>query len=159
MPQRARDVLRAVRSDLAAWQSLSPRTERAIDAYLSDETALTLGLHPTIDQQGRPDMPFDRDRENQWHLDKRVPIAILGAILMQSAVAIWWASGIDKDVSRANTRLAAIEAAAPSMVDTQRRILALETSDREQTEVLRQVRELLARIDERLKLIAAQPQH
>jgi cell division protein FtsB len=30
--------------------------------------------------------------ENSWHLDKRIPIAFLLAILMQTATAVWWAA-------------------------------------------------------------------
>jgi len=27
---------------------------------------------------------------NSWHLDKRVPIALIAAILLQTGTAIWW---------------------------------------------------------------------
>lgn len=35
-------------------------------------------------------------REEQWHLDKRVPLALILTILIQSAAAIWWAAGISE---------------------------------------------------------------
>ena len=37
--------------------------------------------------------------EQQWHLDKRVPIALILAIAIQSGGAIWWASSIQGRVS------------------------------------------------------------
>jgi hypothetical protein len=40
--------------------------------------------------------------DQHWHLDRRVPLAMLGGILLQTAVALWWASGL-------NTRVAQLE--------------------------------------------------
>jgi cell division protein FtsB len=40
--------------------------------------------------------------ENQWHLDKRVPVALIITLLGQMVVAIWWAASI-------NTRVETIE--------------------------------------------------
>jgi hypothetical protein len=37
-----------------------------------------------------------------WHLDKKVPVALIFAIAMQTAGAIWWASAV-------NSRIAALE--------------------------------------------------
>ena len=39
------------------------------------------------------------DTEREWHLDKRVPIALILAILVQTATVIWWARGLDARVS------------------------------------------------------------
>jgi hypothetical protein len=40
--------------------------------------------------------------QEQWHLDKRVPVALILTLLGQMVVAIWWAASI-------NTRVEAIE--------------------------------------------------
>lgn len=32
---------------------------------------------------------------SSWHLDKRIPIALIIALLTQTAAAIWWASSIE----------------------------------------------------------------
>jgi len=40
----------------------------------------------------------DRDREQQWHLDKKVPLSLIFAMLVQSAMAIWAIADIKKDV-------------------------------------------------------------
>lgn len=29
-----------------------------------------------------------------WHIDRRIPLALIGSILLQSGMASWWASGI-----------------------------------------------------------------
>lgn len=36
------------------------------------------------------------ERAEQWHLDKRVPIALIFAIMVQSASAIWWAASMSE---------------------------------------------------------------
>ena len=45
-------------------------------------------------------------QKEQWHLDKRVPVAIIFAIFMQTAGAIWWASSIQSRVSTNETSIA-----------------------------------------------------
>lgn len=44
----------------------------------------------------------DKRWEEQWHLDRKVPIAVIVTILIQSGVFVWWASD-------ANSRLGAVE--------------------------------------------------
>lgn len=34
-----------------------------------------------------------------WHLDKRIPLALIGAILVQTGAAFWWASSINERVT------------------------------------------------------------
>lgn len=45
------------------------------------------------------------DREEQWHLDKKVPISIIGAMLFQAAIAIWFASKLDQRVTVAEDKI------------------------------------------------------
>jgi len=33
-----------------------------------------------------------------WHLDRQVPLALIGAILIQTGAAFWWASSINERV-------------------------------------------------------------
>jgi hypothetical protein len=68
-----------------------------------------------------------------WHLDRRVPIALILTLLMQTAGFGWWASGLDHRVS-----------------EHQRRIASLEQYDANSAVEGRRVAELLARLDERL---------
>lgn len=42
----------------------------------------------------------DVDLTGYWHLDKRVPIALLVAIILQTSGAIWWAATIQGRVDR-----------------------------------------------------------
>jgi cell division protein FtsB len=43
--------------------------------------------------------------QEQWHLDKKVPVAIIFAILVQTAGAVWWASGITVRMSQIERRM------------------------------------------------------
>ena len=51
-------------------------------------------------------MNRDKTMGEPWHLDKRVPIALITTICLQSAAAIWWASSITEQV---NTQQKAID--------------------------------------------------
>jgi len=39
------------------------------------------------------------ENENHWHLDKKVPVSLIFAILVQTAGAFWFASDISNRVS------------------------------------------------------------
>ena len=41
----------------------------------------------------------EKAEENQWHLDKRVPIATIGAIVFQAAAFGWMAASMDSRIS------------------------------------------------------------
>lgn len=40
--------------------------------------------------------PHDSDR---WRIDRRLPVALVGAIALQTAMAVWWASDLDGRVA------------------------------------------------------------
>lgn len=69
-----------------------------------------------------------------WHLDKRVPLALIGTLLGQTALAVWWAAGL-----------------AHQQEDHARRIIALEASSARAAQESQRVSESLARLDERLQ--------
>lgn len=45
-------------------------------------------------------MGEEGDRAGGWHLDKRVPIAIILAIFVQTAGVVWWAARLEARVER-----------------------------------------------------------
>ena len=49
------------------------------------------------------------DRE-PWHLDKRVPVALIFAILLQTGTAFWWAASINERVTTAEEEIERIDA-------------------------------------------------
>lgn len=36
--------------------------------------------------------------EDQWHLDKRIPLALVAAIFLQTVGMVWWAATMQADV-------------------------------------------------------------
>jgi hypothetical protein len=46
-----------------------------------------------------------------WHLDKRVPVAIIFALLIQTAGAVWWASAMSSSVAALREADSRLEAA------------------------------------------------
>ncbi len=45
-----------------------------------------------------PSLPERRRSVDSWHLDKKVPIAIIAAIFVQCGTVIWWAASVDKRI-------------------------------------------------------------
>jgi hypothetical protein len=66
-------------------------------------------------------------------LPKRIPVAIVLAILLQAATALWWASAKERDAFFLEQRVSGLESSASRATETQSQIL-----------------ERLARIEERL---------
>lgn len=40
----------------------------------------------------------DPNQENEWHLDKKVPLSLIFAMLVQAAMVVWAIADIKKDV-------------------------------------------------------------
>ena len=83
-----------------------------------------------------------------WHFDRRVPVALIVTILMQTAAAIWWASALSQRVS-------AVEAATANhtvaTTDREARIRALELSASRTDERLIAIQSGLSRIERLLE--------
>jgi len=47
---------------------------------------------------------------SNWHLDKKVPLALLFAIVVQTASAFWWAGKVDAALGYTELRIQAVEA-------------------------------------------------
>lgn len=62
----------------------------------------------------------DEPIQQGWHLDKRVPIALIVVIAIQTAGAVWWASSTSE-------RLSALELKEISTSDQTGRIIRNET--------------------------------
>jgi len=62
------------------------------------------------------DCPFTNENKQggllpeHWHLDKKVPIALIGALLIQAGTIIWWASGLEGRMTSYDRRISANEA-------------------------------------------------
>ena len=72
---------------------------------------------------------YKLDAPSQWNLDKRVPLALILALMLQTSGAVWWAS-----------------AQSTRTENTERRVQALEGVDTKVWEMMRIMGEALAAI-------------
>lgn len=62
----------------------------------------------------------DPSTDKQWHLDRRVPLAMIFTIAMQTFAALWWASGL-------NARVGYLEAQYATLAPQGGQIIRLQT--------------------------------
>lgn len=58
--------------------------------------------------------------DKQWHLDRKVPLALIAMIAAQTCAALWWASGL-------NTRVAYLEVQYLQMAPQSGQIIRLQS--------------------------------
>ena len=59
--------------------------------------------HDGLSDGGRP----MNDSIANWQMDRRIPVALVAALLLQSASVIWWASGLEGRVSSLESEISA----------------------------------------------------
>lgn len=64
-----------------------------------------------------------------WHLDKKIPIALILTLVFQTLAAVWWASGMDRRMTVAELEL-------------QKRGGWMEQKDREEVDLARVIQSL-----------------
>lgn len=79
---------------------------------------------------------------SEWHLDKRVPIALIITIIMQSMAAVWWAATMQ-------SRMEALEKMLSSQASTESRLVRLEQVTTMQTRTMERIENKLDRVIER----------
>lgn len=90
--------------------------------------------------------------DEPWHLDKRVPVALIVTILIQTAAAVWWAS---ETTQRLDTLERTATALAESGNSKELRIRAIELAAGRTDEKLVAIQATLARIE---RLLEGRPQ-
>lgn len=56
----------------------------------------------------KPDLDLDDPAANRWHLDRRIPLALIITICVQTTVAIWGASNLWTRVDTLERQIAVI---------------------------------------------------
>jgi hypothetical protein len=86
------------------------------------------------------------DNDRAWHLDRRVPIALILALFAQTGSFIWWASGINQRVSALEEKQTIQSASAPMQSDRLTRVeTKVETIQRDVTEIKSDIKSLIVR--------------
>lgn len=104
-------------------------------------------------------MGEEGDRAGGWHLDKRVPIAIILAIFVQTAGVVWWAARLENRVvtlEKANTEIATDLASRAIVTGRQdQSIVRLETQFLNVADALQDMNAKLDRLIERGQMPAS----
>ena len=65
---------------------------------------------PQIQQlENQPHFRRESDIDNRWHLDKSLPLSIIGALLIQAVSGVWFASKLTQEVSVHGDAITAIQ--------------------------------------------------
>jgi len=87
------------------------------------------------------------DDKPHWTLDRRIPLALILAIFLQSGSAIWWAAGVSGRLGVLERDESRVEA---DVRINERAIRVLETGSARQEERLNEILRLVQAIDKRL---------
>lgn len=82
----------------------------------------------------------DRQYQREWHLDKKVPIAMIMAILLQTGTFFWFASRLDHRVEVLERSESRAIVTAPAQAD---RITRLEVRVENVQEIVTEIKRLI----------------
>lgn len=95
------------------------------------------------------------ENDRNWHLDKRVPVALIFAIMVQTATAVWWAAGQDAMTENHERRLSALENGEDQvtvrMASIEQRLVRLEVNGDAQLQTLNRIYDILEENDGRIR--------
>lgn len=85
-----------------------------------------------------------RDPDSAWHLDKKIPVAIIIALLAQTAGAIWWASATNQRLTVLEEKQATSTRDTPVQSERLTRVeTKVETIQRDVTEIKSDIKGLV----------------
>lgn len=92
-------------------------------------------------------IPKDGDRRTygSWHLDKRIPLALIGTVLVQTVAITWFAAGLYYGQEAIREDQVVMQSALQSTID------ALQKSNTESRTQREDIRLRLTKIEERLR--------
>jgi len=76
------------------------------------------------------------EQDRNWHLDKRVPIALIVTISLQTAAVIWWASSLSARVDHLERQMADASPRAERLVRVETKLEGLQTGIEEIKRIL-----------------------
>lgn len=102
--------------------------------------------------------PVHDPQTSNWHLDKRLPVALIIALLAQAGSSLWWAASFsartETRLDSAEKRLALGEDVARKLADTQQQIAMQVAINAETQKVLSA---LATKLEVRLENLSRQP--
>jgi hypothetical protein len=82
-------------------------------------------------------LPMTRDDDKRWHLDKKVPLALILTIAIQTGGFVWWAASTNERVANLERR---VDASAPQADRLTRVEVKIEAVQEGITEIKRMIR-------------------
>ena len=82
-------------------------------AALTQSDQIITGWYPVMSQQ-----------DNQWHLDKKVPIALIVTLLLQGSVVMWWIGASSQRLDQNERQVTLL---APQVTATAEKIIRVES--------------------------------
>ena len=96
--------------------------------------------------------------DSHWHLDKRIPVALIMTIILQTVAAIWWAANLSARVDLLEAKVAGISRNADGLQKAALRATRLEVQQNAIQATLAEVKAAQRRIEAKLdQLLSKQP--
>lgn len=84
--------------------------------------------------------------DTQWTVDKKIPLAMIFAVIVQTGGFVWWMGGISERVNVLEKASAAVTIAAPVQADRLTRVESkVESAQRDLAEIKADVKSLIRR--------------
>jgi hypothetical protein len=80
------------------------------------------------------------DTDSQWHLDKKVPIALIVAIALQSGGVMWWVGSSSQRLDQNERQVTAL---APQVTATAEKIIRVESKLEAISESITEIKNLI----------------
>jgi uncharacterized coiled-coil protein SlyX len=95
----------------------------------------------------KQDTEIMTELRREWHLDRKVTLGIIAALLANAASSIWWASSLDYTVQSHSVKIAAHDKEIEDMQNKAsglvERLARIEANQTFQNETLREIKEAI----------------
>jgi len=89
------------------------------------------------------------EQKQDWHLDRKVTLGLIVALLANACGSVWWAARLDSTVMQHEQKIVAISASVNQLASQQNNVnenlARIQEGQKYQTEMLREVREQLSK--------------
>lgn len=89
--------------------------------------------------------------QKHYTIDKRVPVAVVIMILVQSAAAVWWASRIDNVTNHHEQRLFKVESDLREVRENNERLVKLEVRQENTVMALQEIKQILKDLSSKIE--------
>lgn len=118
-----------------------PAPARPMGRLITDRLMEGLGMPP-------------REDKEPWHLDRKVPIALILTIIVQTSAIVWWAATTDSRLGEVERKTLAVERKIDAQVDDPVRLARLEGA---RDEGARRLEKIEIKLDRLLELWGSHP--